>query len=597
MPTDAAPSDSSGPAGDGTPPPASPSRMTAFAAVETLSKWLELLRKVSISFAVVIGIGIATILIVREVCEEGIVIDPVIVQLNDLKEALTPELAALHIAKHIDAIQRSGVNEWSKLYVDQSPSPIDLQIPGAPFSLRTGMREVAELLGIKRPTIRASIVSRRITPALAATVSVVGDPAAQAACEEYADANGMERIFECIALNAMTFIDPKVAASHVFDSEARNCNDLDIDQQPNPTAIAKEHRRVLNRRARCGFPRTQALIAKVLERGRPEDLPWVPYVYGKVHLARATALAGIDQAQQLGELDQAIGRFADTNGQLPNSTSAIAILFEAHVRKGIAIHEATTRLKWSDDPASPLQWQFYLAESTFGDAILQLRRLPSRRSQELDTLIQRLEGALYYRQWMIKAHRRTKSATVVIGADHAEELELLKQAEARYAAAARYSKTTSLFMDWGNALRALGRFDDAAKIYLRAADLSPNWYAPRLNLAFAYLDRVEYGKAPAEPLHVLVALGASSNYFAWISGGDPFPNFLSKIERALKQTSMPDDLARFKSCSPVPLGPSTDERMAYVATAKYCVDQIIEQVSGRVMNAPREPVTVASQKK
>lgn len=594
MPTDdSAPSDSSGPPADGAPPP----RMTAFAAMEALSKWLELLRKVSISFAVVIATGIATLLIVREVCEEGIVIDPVIVQLNDLKEALTPELAALHIAKHVDAIQRSGVKEWSKLYVDQSPSPIDLQIPGAPFSLRTGMREVAELLGIKRPTIRASVVSRRISPALAATVSVVGDPAAQASCEEYADANGMERIFECIALNAMTFIDPKVAASYVFDGEARNCGDLDADQPPNLTAVAKEHRRVLNRRARCGFPRTQALIAKVLERGRPEDLPWVPYVYGKVHLARAAALAGIDQAQQLGELDQAIGRFADANGQLPNSTSAIAILFEAYVKKGIAIHEATPKLKWSDDPASPLQWQFYLAESTFGDAILQLRKLPSRRSQELDALIQRLEGALYYRQWMIKAHRRTKSATLVIGVDHADEIELLALAEARYAAAARYSKTTSLFMDWGNALRALGRFDDAAKTYLRAADLSPDWYGPRLNLAFTYLDRVEYGKVPAEPLHVLVALGASSNYLAWISGGDPFPNFLSKIERALKRTGMPDDLDRFKSCSPLPQGSSGDEKMAYVAAAKYCVDQIIDQVSSRVMSAPRAPVTIASQKK
>jgi tetratricopeptide (TPR) repeat protein len=594
MPTDTASSESSG---GGTPSQPSPSRMSAFAVLEALSRWLEALRKVFISLAVVIGIIVATLLIGREICEEGIIIDPVIVQLNDIKEPLTPELAALHIAKHISTIQRSGVHEWSKLYVDQSPNPIDLQIPGAPFSLRTGMREVAALLGIKRQTIRASVVGRRVSPALAATVSIAGDPAAQASCEEYADANGMDRLLECIALNAMTFIDPKVAASYVFDSEVKNCNDLDADQPPGPTAIAKEHRRVLNRRARCGFPRTQALIAKVLERGRAEDLPWVPYVYGKVHLARANALSGIDQAQQLGELDQAIGRFADTNGQLPNSTSAIAILFEAHVKKGIAIHEATPKLEWSNDPASPLQWQFFLAESTFGDAILQLRKLPTRRSQELDTLIQRLEGALYYRQWMIKAHRRTRSAALVTAVGHADEVELLTLAEARYAAAARYSKTTSLFMDWGNALRALGKFDDAAKTYLRAADLSPDWYAPRLNLAFAYLDRVEYGTTPADSLQVLVALGASSNYLAWVSGGDPFPNFLSKIERAVRRTGVSDDLDKFKSCRPSPQGNSTDEKMAYVAAAKVCIDQTIEQVGGRVMNAPRAPVTPASQKK
>jgi len=565
--------------------------------METLSKWLELLRKTFISFAVVIGIAVATLLIFREVCEEGIIIDPVIVQLNDFKEVLTPELAALHIARHIGEIQRSGLQEWSKLYVDQSPNSIDLQIPGAPFSLRTGMREVAALLGIKRQTIRASVVNRRISPALSATVNVVGDAAAQASCEDYADANGLDRILECIALNAITFIDPKVAASYVFDSEVKNCNNLDADQAASPTAIAKEYRRVLNRRDRCGFPRTQALIAKVLERGRAEDLPWVPYVYGKVHLARATALATIDRAQQLGELDQAIGRFADTNGQLPNSTSAIAILFEAHVKKGIAIHEATTGLKWSDDPASPLQWQFYLAQSTFGDAILQLRKLPTRRSQELDTLIQRLEGALYYRQWMIKAHQRTKSPVIVIAVGHPDEVALLELAEARYAAAARYSKTTSLFMDWGNALRALGRFDEAAKAYLRAADLSPDWYAPRLNLAFAYLDKVEYGIVPAESLHALIALGASSSYFAWVSGGDPFPNFLSKIERALMRTGVADDLDKFKSCKPSPQGNSTDEKMAYVAAAKLCVDQVIAQISERVMDQPRAPVTAASQKK
>lgn len=588
MPTD----QTSGPTGlppDGGAPSARPA-VTAYQAFEATTKWLELLRKASISVAVVLAISVVTLLIVREACEEGIVIDPVIVQLNDLKEPLTPELAALYIAKHIDGIQRSGVNEWRKLYVDQSPNPIDLQIPGAPLSLRTGVREIATLLGFKRPTLKMSIVARRVTPALAATVGIVGDPAARASCEEEADADGMERIFACLALNAMIFIDPKVAASYVFDAEEKSCAGLDTDLPANPTALEREQRRILNRKARCGFPRTQELIAKVLQAGRAEDLPWVPYVYGKIHLARAEALTGIDQEQQIGELDQAIGRFISTSSQLPTSTSAIAILFEAYVRKGIAIHDSTKNFDWSDDPASMLQWKFWLAESTFNDAVNQLKRLPARRSQELDTLVQRIEGTLYYRQWMIAAHRRLKSGEVTVGLGNEGELAILRRSTEKYAAAGRYLKTAALFVDWGNSLRALGRFDEAADLYLRAADLAPDDFRPRIDVATAYLDRVKYGPSPAEPLHVLIALGAASNYFAWISGKIPFDDFLNGIEAALANTGTVGDLALFQSCRPRPEGVSEAERTAYVAAAKNCVDQVIAQANGRVMRTPRSPV-------
>lgn len=588
MPTDQT-SGSAGPPPDGGAPAARPA-VTAYQAFETATKWLELLRKAAISVAVVLAISVVTLLIVREACEEGIVIDPVIVQLNDLKEPLTPELAALYIAKHIDGIQRSGVNEWRKLYVDQSPNPIDLQIPGAPLSLRTGVREIASLLGFRRPTLKMSIVARRVTPALAATVGIVGDPAARASCEEEADADGMERIFACLALNAMIFIDPKVAASYVFDAEEKSCAGLDTDLPVNPTALEREQRRILNRKARCGFPRTQELIAKVLQAGRTEDLPWVPYVYGKIHLARAEALTGIDQEQQIGELDQAIGRFISTSSQLPTSTSAIAILFEAYVRKGIAIHDSTKNFDWSDDPASMLQWKFWLAESTFNDAANQLKRLPARRSQELDTLVQRIEGTLYYRQWMIAAHRRLKSGEATVGLGNEEELVVLRRSAEKYAAAGRYLKTAALFVDWGNSLRALGKFDEAADLYLRAADLSPDDFRPRIDVATAYLERVKYGPSPAEPLHVLIALGAASNYFAWISGSIPFDDFLNGIEAALANTGTMDDLALFQSCRPRPERVSEAERTAYVAAAKNCVDQVIAQANGRVMRTPRSPV-------
>ena len=145
-------------------------------------------------------------------------------------------------------------------------------------------------------------------------------------------------------------------------------------------------------------------------------------------------------------------------------------------------------------------------------------------------------------------------------------------------------------MDWGNSLRALGKFDDAADMYLRAADLAPDDFGPRINVAVAYLERVRYGNSPAEPLHVLIALGAASNYFAWISGGTPFDGFLNRIEAALSNTGSMGDLALFQSCRPRPQGASEPERMAYVAAAKNCVDQVIAQANGRVMRSPRSPV-------
>ncbi len=78
-----------------------PAAATAYQGFETATKWLELLRKASISVAVVLAISVVAVLIIREACEEGIVTDPVIVQLNDLKEPLTPELAApLHCQTH-----------------------------------------------------------------------------------------------------------------------------------------------------------------------------------------------------------------------------------------------------------------------------------------------------------------------------------------------------------------------------------------------------------------------------------------------------------------------------------------------------------------
>ena len=89
---------------DSTPP--TPAR-DAFATTQSLADWLELIRKVTVSLAVIVAIGVVAILIVREVFREGIIIDPVIVQPPDGHSAPTPDLAAQQIARQIDLIQRA----------------------------------------------------------------------------------------------------------------------------------------------------------------------------------------------------------------------------------------------------------------------------------------------------------------------------------------------------------------------------------------------------------------------------------------------------------------------------------------------------------
>lgn len=599
MPMDPAPSPA--PAAEPAfPAPGAKPGTSAYSLFEDFVRWLELVRKVAVSVAVTVGVSLVAILIFREGWKDGIVIEPVIVQLPDVKGAPTSDLAAQQIAKQIDLIQRAGVSEWRKLYVDQSSNPIDLQLPGAPLSLRASVRELAGMFGAARPTIRASIVVRAQPAGYVASVSMAGQLGARATCEAGDTPTALDEILECVALSAIAFIDPKVAASYVFAAEARRCSNLDAGVPPEVPLVAREEWRIQSRRERCAFTRTQGLIARILERGRDEDLPWVPYVYGRIHLARAAALSGLDRSQQLSELDQAIGRFGESLGHMPDSPTALAILIDAYVRKGVSIHEGTVGLPWSQERASQVQWQLYLAESTFADAVKKLNAIPQRRSDVLDALVRRLEGYLIYRQWMLIAHRRSHSGNVSVAIGHPEEMAMLADAARRYStAAAKSAAPASLFVEWGNVLRASGDFGGAAEKYLRAADLDPTDSTPRLNTAVAFLDRVEYGPTPGDRMHLLIALGAASDYLSWTSDGGPYPSFSRKIAKALGHSGHDEDAEAFRSClaappaTPVVPSPDTPDEVARwkaAAALKYCIDRAIEGINGRIIAADRAPV-------
>jgi tetratricopeptide (TPR) repeat protein len=556
---------------------------------DRVANWFDGLRKAAVAVAVVVAGVVAAAAIIREMAMGGIVIDPVAVKASDRPDAPTPELAAQQIARQLDRIQKAGVKEWRKAHVDDGIHPVDLQIPGSPLSLRSAAREVVALFGMAPVTLRSAI-GRRLQPAgYAAVMSLVGDHGSSATCEAEDSPHALDDIFECIALNAMSFTDPKVAASYMFQRERAECKGLDTDIARDMPELQREEHWIENRRDRCSFTRTQKLIAKVLDAGNKNDLPWVPYIFGQVHLARAEALAGVGLQEQLSELDQAIGRFLDSKNRMPDSSTAVAILLHAYLTKGVAIHQSTSRMDWDDDPKSPMQARLKLAELTFADAESQLRQIPAMRSARFDALVNRLEGLLLYRRWMIAAHRRTKSTVLTMAIGYPAELALLAQATAKFESAqAKETVPASSLMEWGNILRAEGRYEDAIEKYRRAADLDPTNSNASLNIAVAYIDRVGFGPKPAEAGHLLIALGALSDYLAWMSAGGPYDHLLINVKEILARSGDAGDQPAFQACLDKALAvngvsdPKIDHWKA-AAAFKFCVDEVIERVSGRAM--------------
>ncbi len=214
------------------------------------------------------------VLVFREVWKDGIVIEPVIVQLPDLKGAPTSDLASQQIAKHIDFIQKAGVGEWRKLYVDRGFQPDRpagagrTAPPCAPACASSPPCSASHgRPSVPRSSCGASRGLRRL-----------GQHGWRDGCTRHLRAadtpGGIDEILECIALSAIGFIDPKVAASYVFSTEQRNCNNLDATVppiRPVPRARKRAHKepaRALLLREDAGGDRPHPRA-----RGRPEDLP------------------------------------------------------------------------------------------------------------------------------------------------------------------------------------------------------------------------------------------------------------------------------------------------------------------------------------
>lgn len=545
---------------------------------ERVTNWFDGLRKVLVAVGAGFIVVIVLAAIVRELAMGGIAIDPVVVKATDAPDAPTPELAAQQIARQLDRMQRSGVQEWKRLNVDDGIHPVDLQIPGAPLSVRNAAREVVALFGLAPVTLRSAL-TRRSEGKYSAVMSLAGDHGSMANCP-VEGGDTLDSIYECIALNAIAFIDPKTAASYMFKREQAECKDLDVGLAGMPDLHREQHR-INNRRDRCSFRQTQKLIAKMMSSTNKSDLRWVPYIFGQIHMARAMALVDAGLQQQLSEIDQAIGRFRESQRQMRDSPTAIAVLMKAFLAKGIIVHQTTPPMDWVDDPDSLLQKRLDIADKTFAEAAEQLQQLPKSRSPSLDALANRLEGLLIYRQWMIDAHRRTKSGGTTVALGDKAELADLEKAAAKYAAAEdKVPASATDLMDWGNILRASGKFDDAIVKYRRAVDLDPSNADPALNVVIAYIDRFERRSGPPDTGDLLVALGSLSDYLAWLSDGGPYKSLFPKVQRLLGGVGHGQAFSEClsRTLATPPLSAEKVAKWKDAAPFKFCVDGAIDGV-------------------
>ena len=548
---------------------------------ERVTNWVDGLRKVLVAFGAGVIVLIVVAAIVRELAMGGIAIDPVVVKATDTPDAPTPELAAQQIARQLDRIQRSGVQEWRRLHVDDGIHPVDLQIPGAPLSVRSAAREVVALFGLAPVTLRSALTRRNDPGKYSAVMSLAGDHGSMANCPgDYIPGDTLDSIYECIAFNAIAFVDPKTAASYMFKREQAECKDLDPGYASDMPNLHREEYRIKNRRERCGFVGTQKLIAKMMGSNKKSDLHWVPYIFGQIHMARAVALADLGLQQQLSEIDQAIGRFYDSQSQMKHSPTAIAVLMKAFLTKGIIIHQTTPFMKWTDDPGSLLQKRLDIADKTFAEAASQLQQLPKERSPSLDALVNRLEGLLIYRQWMIDAHRRMKSGAITIAMGQAELDELKKAADKYAAAEAKAPASATDLMDWGNILRATGKFEDAIVKYRRAVDLDPSYADAALNIVIAYIDNFERSTGPRDSGALLVALGSLADYLAWMSAGGPYGGLLDRVKQLLVSVGHGQAFEEClsKTVAP-PLADSKVDAWKHAAVFKFCVDAAIDGIT------------------
>ena len=542
----------------------------------------------------------------RECLSDDISLEPVIVKAPTGESAPTVEMATQQIATYIDKIQRTGAREWRPRTLDDGGQAINIQIPGSSLTVENIVREIANALPNRRRALKISITAR---PSGAGYVSAIaisgGGSPIRATCEADNRPDALGKMFECLAVEAMKAIDPLFAASYVLSVERGRCAKFDPKPIPAFDHVAEERRRLELLRDACSFGQTRAVVSAIIDRGNKDDQLWVSYLYSKLHLARARAVAKIDPEGQWHEFDQAIARFAAlSRDKVP--ASALATQMWAYLRNGLSIQESVLALDWQEN-AALIKQRLDTADRFLKDAAKRLDDLASHPQKAaravaakakpddedpLRPMISHLRGVILYRQWMIEAHKRKGENPSEFAEGEAEKAQLRKAVQLFEASQNQAKLTPQLLLQWGNALRALREFDKAIKRYQQAADMAPADYAPLLNVAVALLD-----KSRDDPTMLQTrfeALRQTSSYLTWISDGGPFDTLPKKIAEALGDAP---EAAAFDACrrNKEPYEADMKVRdMSHTAALKLCVDQARDSLAQRVAE---QGELVAEQKK
>lgn len=564
-----------------------------------------LLALVAIVFAVV------SVQVAHECLSDGLLLEPVVVKGQIGEGGPTAEMATQQIAIHIDRIQRSGAREWRRLSFAENEPTVSIQIPGSSMTLDGLAREIAELLPQRRRVLKVSIAANPSgTGYVAAFVVVRNGTQRRKSCEGGKQPGELGRLFECIAVEAMKSVDPLYAASYVLSIEEERCRRYERERLPPTDVVSEMQRRLLGLRDYCAFPRTRAMVASIVRRGKAEDQPWVSYMYGKLHLARADALGKLDAEGQRDEIERAINRFDESSpSELPASIRAI--LIEAYIKNDLSFQASIDKMNRSTE-ADFIKRRLSAAAQVLSAAMKRLEKpepqvltaskptlwesiasaiappVAMEDDTRLASISAHMRGLIKYRQWVIDTRSRYEKGEFGFVEGPAER-ERMEKVLHHFAEADRRSRQTfEFYIEWGNAHRALGDFEKAVANYRKAGDLAPDSYIPLLNFAVALLEKAKLSRSLAEQFE---ALRRTSSYLTWVSDGGPFTTLVDRIAEALLMVnddgSVDDSLVEdFAFCR---WGMSIHEaepeapHMSHTAALKYCVDQARDSVARRLV--------------
>jgi tetratricopeptide (TPR) repeat protein len=561
--------------------------------------------------ACLFAIGLFTVCVivwqvVSECRYDGISMEPVVVKGPAGEGSPTVEMATQQIATYIDKIQRTGAREWRPHDLAESEQPgVSIQIPGSSLNVETIVRELAGMFPHRRRVLKISITGNPSGSGYVGAIAISQDgPPTRATCQTDERPGALGRMFECLAVEAMKAVDPLFAASYVLSVEKAQCAKFEPGHFSSVNAVAAEQRRLDMLREDCSFAHTRAVVSSIVVRGKTDDQPWVSYIYSKLHLARARALAKIDTEAQWYEFDGAISRFKTLSRQeVP--ASALATQLWVYIRNGLSIQESVLALDWKDGTkAEIIKHRLDTADKFLEAAARRLQHLTDGRQKvsaqaafpvsaavatqakldgddPLGPMTSFMRGIILYRQWMIQAHRRKleNDSEFAVGA---EEENQLKEAVKLFEASQGHAKHNVQFlMQWGNALRALRRFDDAITQYRQAADIAPEDYAPLLNVAVALLDKARGNDATLQAR--FDAMRQMSSYLTWISDGGPFTTLPKKIADALAGDGR--EAEAFVKCrqnyTQYEAEPEVQD-MSHTAALKICVDKARDSLSTQI---------------